>query len=793
MPEPTLTRDEFAASIKAKYPTYASVPDAELVDRMLTKFPTYRDRVVDFKSTAAPGLATLGDQVQVKDRSAWESLKAFTGEATQGINPANWVKAAGEIVMDPATRLRDASLLRGYVESQGKVGAAAKAAYDKGDYVTAAAKGMYWLVPFLGPRLNESADLLQQGDIARGLGATVDVAGQVVLPKVLSSRAVRNAPIAKGAPLRNANPVEQAAVEFGMREGIPVDAATASGNRFVRGTQAMADRTMLGSANAARATQAQGDAFKATAGRLMDRTSPAAVTAEQAGEGLRQGVADTMRRHAGKANTAYAKLRKEEWSYGNAEYVPEDLPKDVKIKMRESLGELPTSVEIQAFRRIREELDSVPYSQGRQIVDDAAGEFVKGGAYSHGAAGAPVYHDILQAAPGTSKIGRGEVLASMDLALKTGRFTNAARGALDVARKRLTTAGEGSYAGLSKPILPPDAGMVEQAMLLPVDLRQAKVVIEPVYKRLMREKELTGVLQGSKARALTAMDNIMTAPDHAPLSVVDAALSDLKSMARSDIPELRGAGKGAAAFVVKHLDEQVTAAAAKAGPGVIKALNEGRAATKAKYAAGEILKSLGKSHEGVGVFGKATAARDAHVGLLRELNTLAPKELPKVGRAVLENMLTKATVEGGFNRAQGLQAQWLELGTETKRLLYKDPALIKDLDNFFLLAKKAAENPNPSGSAFVITQAGELSLLWNNPVLGGVTSVGALALSKLLHSPKIVRILNRGLMVPVRSKAATTAVIGELTTAARAAGIQLAPAVERDPAAPGQQAGAGAR
>lgn len=39
------TRAEFAASIKAKYPVYANVPDDQLVDRMLEKYPTYRDRI----------------------------------------------------------------------------------------------------------------------------------------------------------------------------------------------------------------------------------------------------------------------------------------------------------------------------------------------------------------------------------------------------------------------------------------------------------------------------------------------------------------------------------------------------------------------------------------------------------------------------------------------------------------------------------------------------------------------------------------------------------------------------
>jgi hypothetical protein len=48
-----MTPVEFAQSIKAKYPDYATVPDTELATRMLEKYPEYRDRVqsVDFSTT----------------------------------------------------------------------------------------------------------------------------------------------------------------------------------------------------------------------------------------------------------------------------------------------------------------------------------------------------------------------------------------------------------------------------------------------------------------------------------------------------------------------------------------------------------------------------------------------------------------------------------------------------------------------------------------------------------------------------------------------------------------------
>lgn len=547
------------------------------------------------------------------------SLPEMLTEATQGVNPMNWVKAIGSAVSDPL------GTAKAMYEGRTALSTAALDAFNKGDYVTGTAKTIEWLIPFLGERMSQAGDFMQQGEWDKGLGATLDVAGQVVAPKLLSQPAVRNAPLVRSPGVfRNVNPVEQAAVEFGMREGIPVDAATASGNRFVRGTQRIADETILGSGNAARANQAQAKAFERVGGELMDRTSPATVTAEQAGESVRTGVSNTVKQFGSDANTAYDALRTIEKANPNIQ----------------------------------------------------------------------------------------------------------------------------------------------------VGLQGIKAKLKPLYDRLLRESQLVP-LQGDKGRALTALDRLMNGPNAGALSDVDAALGDLKSMARADIPELRSQGQGIAAQAVKELDAVVQATAARMGPDALTALRDGRAATISKYAAGEILESL--SAEGVAVFRKATAPKDAQIGLVRELQKLAPAELPKVGRAVLEELLTKATAEGGFNRAQSLQADWLRLGSETKKALFRDAQLIKDLDNFFLLAKKASENPNPSGTALTLQKSGELTLLFTNPAAGGATSISALMLSKLLHNPKAVRALNRGLMIPVKNKAASTAVIGEIATAAREAGVQLAP------------------
>lgn len=63
-----MTRAEFAASIKAKYPAYAQVPDDELATRMLEKYPVYQSQI----KADAPAKESTG---------YWEDLGGIAGKA----------------------------------------------------------------------------------------------------------------------------------------------------------------------------------------------------------------------------------------------------------------------------------------------------------------------------------------------------------------------------------------------------------------------------------------------------------------------------------------------------------------------------------------------------------------------------------------------------------------------------------------------------------------------------------------------------------------------------------------
>lgn len=567
-------------------------------------------------------------------------IGGFARELWERINPVALAKGIYGAAQDiPGT-------IKGMGEAQEAIFRKAQEAAAKGDYVTAARHGLNYLIPVLGPDMDHAADMLREGRTAESLGATAGIGAQLVAPAGIAkaARSVR-------APALSPNPIpaEADAVAFGLREGVPVDAGTATGNRFIKGLQRVTDESFGGSFVSGKANQQQAVAMQRVGERLADDVHPATVTAEQAGLGVREGVEGVITRLGAEADAAYSKLR--------------------------------------AFEE--------------------------------------------QATPTT-----------------------------------VTGTVEGRVAG-GGTIPVPQTSQIKLA----VDITGTKKALQPTYEALKQENALVPFMSGSgKGRALVALEKLMAAPDYAPLSIADSALGELKAMARgAELPALRNEGQGIAAHAVSRLDAAVRETAAKAGPDVLKALLDGRSATVQKYAAADILKHL--SDEPVRTAGRLTASKDSSVSLLRRVKKIAPAELPKVGRAVLEGLLEKATAEGGFGRGAGIYADWQRLGPETKMLLYGPQA--SQLDSFFLLAKKLDESPNPSGTALTLSKTGEVGLIVSNPLLGSFVSLSAPMLSKLARNPKFITLLTRGMKIPVGNKAAATALFGELTKIARESGVNL--------------------
>lgn len=572
------------------------------------------------------------------------ALSRFAGGAAEMLNPITAVQGIAQMVahpIDTAKAIGSASLAQAEQ---------AKAAYDRGDYGTAALRAGA-SVPIIGPLAADIAEQAQGGDYAGAAGRAV---GLVAGPKVFGAMAKAPGAVVRGAARAARGAVTAApevadAARWALEQGIPVDAATASGNKVARAAKWAADSSVGGAVPGMQAATARGEALARTGRGLAAKVAPEAATAETAGGAVREGVEGVIKAQDEAATQAYGKVR--------------------------------------AAERAAQP-DEVPVSQ-KQV---------------------------------TSPVVEAE----------------------------------------GRPITRTET--ITEAQKLAVPLAGVKDALRPVLDRLMRKKELTGTLMGDEGRAAVALDAIVSGADHAPLSVVDAALSDLKAAARgAALPELRTSGQGVAAQAVKELETALQARAKAAG--VWDDLRAGRDATIAKWTAADTLDKL--RAEPVQTFRMLTQGGDAAIAKLREVVRLAPAEVPKIGRAWLEDALDTATAEGGFGREAKIWADWQRLGDETKALLYPDPNLRAALDKFFLIGKKLAENPNPSGSALVggLSAQGFLTLI--DPVTSATTAIGGYALSKLLNSPKIARLLVEGMQTPKTAPTAAS-IAARLRAALRA-------------------------
>lgn len=307
-----------------------------------------------------------------------------------------------------------------------------------------------------------------------------------------------------------------------------------------------------------------------------------------------------------------------------------------------------------------------------------------------------------------------------------------------------------------------------------VDITREKAALKPLYTRLAREAEIApGSVMGDKATALKALDRLLNGPDVTRLTVLDEVVGDLRSLSGANnsglMAEARSAGQGIAAQMVKQLDAKVKAAARAAGPDVIAALEDGRAATAAKFEALDVADLL--TAEPRRLFDALTARKDGGINKLRAVAQVAPDTLPTLGRAVLEDMLDYATNKGGFKGGPTLDTRWQTMGGETKRMLFGPR--VSDLDNFFHLAAKLTENVNPSGTGTVVGALNVTQIL---------SAVPFNVLARILYSPKGAQTLTTAMRISANTAPAAQALAAaQVVRAAKAAGVTLPAAADRAP------------
>ena len=675
-------------------------------------------------------------------------------------------------------------------------GARAIEDFQEGDYVTAARRAINALIPIIGPGIDASTDKIMQGSIAEGFGEVVGTAG-------LTAAGMR--PKAPPAPVKSRsgrvprNPAEAEAVEFARQEGIPLDAGTATGSQFVKNVQKKAASSWGGANTAERAQAAQGDALAASAERLAARANNGgpAVGPVEVGEGIRAALESKVKGYHGQQKRAYTAFRDAEAT------APEEFVQARPIK---PVASHITPEQSFPLRWLAKDLEDFQFQQGGTTLGTRRRAYesfdpVEAEALHRNprVAGTPVLE--MFHAMGV-KGSRPEIVAKIERFLsgqnKDPRFARLADAfneawdgqrldwdlvsddtltALGIRRRDLKSpiglpdfAEPGAAAFFPDDAIPAApsgagrAGSGTEAMRLAIDLKPHKKALRPLFDQLQKERTLTGALLGDKGRAAVALEGLINGPDFAPMSVVESALGPVKKLARvNDIRELRTPGQGVAARVVGELDSAVRGRAQEAGPNVAQALSEGRTATRMKHMTADVMKWLAPAGgEPRAVFARLTANKDAGIAKLRELRKHAPDQVPQIARALLEEIFDKPTSEGGFKFADKAWADWSKIGGETKAILFPDAGHVKALDNFFLLAKRIGSNPNPSGTAQVMSAT---------QLLAGIPMY---ALAKLLYTPRGVRALTGAMNVSVRpGSPARAAALAQLARAAQDEGVIL--------------------
>ena len=316
-----------------------------------------------------------------------------------------------------------------------------------------------------------------------------------------------------------------------------------------------------------------------------------------------------------------------------------------------------------------------------------------------------------------------------------------------------------------------------------VDVSAAQKALRPVYEDMLRKaKEMNIQYQGPERRMFEALDDLMRAGNTASLSAADKSLSVLKSLQRGN-PDKFGDAGSLIGQTVDALSGQVEAAAKGAGGPAWDMLQAGRRATVKKYDALDFVDKL--REEPVGTINALKAQHDGGIGLLRDVQRVAPEELQHVGRAVLDDIT--AVMRGNAEGKDLSVSAWNKIGPETKKLIFadalkKDPTYLSQLDRFFKLHDMLKANPNPSGSAYIGGAAMHLGSMaggWQG-ILEGIAAEGGGYLATALSSPRVVRALTRGMSVPVKSPAAAASTTSEIVSALKAAGLPVPAALTAD-------------
>ena len=300
----------------------------------------------------------------------------------------------------------------------------------------------------------------------------------------------------------------------------------------------------------------------------------------------------------------------------------------------------------------------------------------------------------------------------------------------------------------------------------PVALGPVRKQLQSVYEELARNLPEA---KRANSPAFRALDEFMkSGSDHMNAMDFDKFLGAVKSITRDGNSSiLSSQSQRLAKLVVSAGEKQFQDAIAGAGPNVVDKLQRARKAVAEYHNTADFLEDL--NGEPGALYSNLTTGGDRVQNTLKEIGQKAPKALQTVGRTYLEQMMDKATREGGFGRSAGVKADWEKLGPETKNLIF-GPATTKAMDEFLLAAKKLtpAQGSATADRLSALTQYGDIGAAiaefvggtaLGHPAAGaagaaatlGKTRLQPAILAKLSFKPLGAQLLKQSITLPINS------------------------------------------
>ncbi len=244
-----------------------------------------------------PNYRFPADVKQGAGRFVTEAVRGF------GLNPSDLSDTFNQAVSNPAIALDIVSgLAEGAKDQLWKSWEALKTnrPADALKHLTYAA------VPGVGPALDQAAEDFERGDTAGSLGRITGIFGSLGIGNVRPGRRVG---VDVPPLLRNPNPVQREAVEYAARQDIPVDLATASGNRAVRSVQEGLEYTPGGMVVELGKSPPRVAALRRTAQGIADDVSPSPISPEEWGTAARDRMRQARAEYTAIADDAYPRFR----------------------------------------------------------------------------------------------------------------------------------------------------------------------------------------------------------------------------------------------------------------------------------------------------------------------------------------------------------------------------------------------------------------------------------------------------------------------------------------------------